>query len=81
MPVTRLPPEFFSLRSGLAGHMTQKFVNYRFQLAILGDVSAHLAGSQALRDFVRESNRGRQLWFVATEEELNQRLAAAAWSA
>lgn len=78
VPVERLPAEFFALRSGVAGHIVQKFVNYRLRLAILGDVAGHLAGSAALRDFVSEANRGRQLWFVATDDELNQRLAAAA---
>lgn len=74
LPVERLPAEFFSLRSGLAGMVAQKFVNYRVRLAIVGDVAAHVAGSSALRDFVRETNRGNQLWFVADEAELRERL-------
>jgi hypothetical protein len=78
LPVERLPAEFFPLRSGVAGSLVQKFVNYRLRLAILGDVSVHVAGNDAVRDFVHEANRGRQLWFVATEDELNQRLAATA---
>jgi hypothetical protein len=78
LPVERLPAAFFALRSGVAGNLVQKFVNYRLRLAILGDVSTQVTHSDALRDFVCEANRGRQLWFVATEDELNQRLAAAA---
>jgi uncharacterized protein DUF4180 len=75
VPVTRLDPAFFTLSSGLAGEFAQKFVNYRQRLAVVGDISGALAGSTALRDFVRESNRGRQLWFVADGDELARRLA------
>jgi Domain of unknown function (DUF4180) len=74
VPVERLTDEFFALSTGLAGAVTQKFVNYRLRLAIVGDISEYSANSGALRDFVRETNRGRQLWFVATQEELAQRL-------
>lgn len=55
----------------------QKFANYRVGLAVVGDVSAHVEASEALRDFVRESNRGQQVWFVADDAELETRLAAA----
>ena len=64
----------FDLRSGVAGEIAQKFVNYRLKLAIVGDLIDHLARSEALRAFVRESNRGRQLWFVETPAELAERL-------
>lgn len=74
VPVARLDPAFFDLRSGLAGEVVQTFANYRVGLALIGDVSDHVAGSRALGDFVRESNRGRQLWFVADEAELQARL-------
>ncbi len=37
LPMDRLAPEFFQLRSGLASEMLQKFVTYRMRLAILGD--------------------------------------------
>jgi hypothetical protein len=60
IPVERLAPEFFRLSSGLAGEVLQKFVNYGYRVAIIGDVEAHLAASAALRDFVRESNSGRR---------------------
>ena len=39
LPVSRLSPDFFVLKTGLAGATTQKFVNYRIGLAIIGDVS------------------------------------------
>lgn len=74
VPVELLDDAFFRLGSGLAGAVTQKFVNYRMRLAIVGDLSPHL-DSKPLRDFVRESNRGRQLWFTDTWEDLVARLA------
>ncbi|WBO62252.1 DUF4180 domain-containing protein [Streptomyces camelliae] len=74
VPVERISDEFFRLRSGVAGDVVQKFVNYRLRLAVLGDISAHVAASDALRDFVYESNQGSQLWFVADAAELDERL-------
>ena len=64
LPVELLPDEFFQLRSGLAGAIAQKFVDYRMKLVIVGDVSAHIAASTAFRDWVRETNRSRHLRFV-----------------
>lgn len=75
VPVARVAPEFFSLATGAAGAVVQKFVNYRLRLAVVGDITEHLAASTALRDFVREANRGGQTWFVADEAELAERLA------
>ncbi|WP_028062223.1 DUF4180 domain-containing protein [Solirubrobacter soli] len=74
LPVARLDPAFFDLRSGVAGELAQKFVNYGRRLAIVGDISEWVAESTALRDFVRECNRGRSLWFVADDAELAARL-------
>lgn len=74
VPAGRLDERFFALRTGVAGEIMQKFVTYRFRLAIVGDISAHLAASAALRDLVRESNRGAQVWFVADLDELEARL-------
>jgi hypothetical protein len=75
LPVSRLGEEFFRLRTRIAGEMIQKFVNYRFRVAIVGDISEYLKEGVALRDFVAESNRGSQVWFVATLDELRARLA------
>lgn len=74
LPVSRLDGEFFRLASGLAGGVTQKFVNYRMGLAIMGDIEAHLSKSAPLRDFVREANRGGQLWFVADRPTFEDKL-------
>lgn len=74
LSVEGLAGDFFSLRSGIAGEFVQKFVNYGRRLAIVGDVSRHVEASTAFRDFVREANRGAQLWFVADVGELGRRL-------
>ena len=75
LPAARLDERFFTLGTGVAGEIMQKFVNYRVQLAIVGDISAHLAASSALRALVLESNRGRQIWFVADLGELDAHLS------
>lgn len=76
IPVSRLDPEFFRLKSRLAGEIVQKLVNYRLQLAVLGDIDDHLAESEPLRDFVWESNRGDHVWFLADRGALEAKLAA-----
>ncbi|HVU67053.1 MAG TPA: DUF4180 domain-containing protein [Ktedonobacteraceae bacterium] len=77
VPVARLGDEFFQLKTRQAGHIVQKFVNYRRRLVILGDISHYVAQSRAFHDFVHEANRGTQLWFVKDLPELNARLAHA----
>jgi uncharacterized protein DUF4180 len=74
IPIERLDDDFFRLRTRIAGEIVQKFVTYRMQVAIVGDISQHVSESSALRDFVSESNRGEHVWFVTTLEELDQRL-------
>ena len=74
IPVARLDESFFRLRSGLAGEIMQKFVNYQVRLAIVGDIAEHVEASDALRDLVRESNRGGHVWFVADLDELDAHL-------
>jgi Domain of unknown function (DUF4180) len=74
IPVSRLDPEFFDLGSRKAGDITQKLVNYRLRLVVVGDVSGYEAASGAFRDYVWESNRGDQVWFVPDEATLAERL-------
>ncbi len=74
IPAERLDDDFFRLKTRLAGEFVQKFVTYQVRLAILGDISGHVSESTSLRDFVREANSGEHLWFVASREELGQRL-------
>jgi len=74
--VDQLPAEFFQLRNGVAGAIVQKFVNYRMRLVIVGDVSAQVADSEPVRDWIREANRGRDLWFVPDLAAFEERLRA-----
>ncbi len=75
IPVQCLDDEFFQLRTRIAGELLQKFVQYQRCVAIVGDISRHLAESSALRAFVNESNRGKDVWFLASFDELARRLA------
>ena len=77
IPVECLVDEFFKLKTRIAGELIQKFVQYRRHLVIVGDISGFLAESSALRAFVAESNRGKEVWFLASRDELNDRLARA----
>ena len=45
LPAARLHEDFFKLRTLLAGTVAQRFANYRVGLAILGEISEHLAAS------------------------------------
>ncbi len=59
--------DFFILSRGLAGEILQKYVNYGGRIAIYGDYSQYT--SKPLRDFIYESNKGKDVFFVATESE------------
>ena len=59
--------DFFILSSGLAGEILQKYINYGGRIAIYGDYSHYT--SKPLHDFIYESNKGHDIFFVATEDE------------
>ena len=59
--------DFFVLRTGLAGEILQKYVNYGARIAIYGDFSGYT--SKPLRDFMYESNHGKDVFFAASREE------------
>jgi len=59
--------EFFILSKGIAGEILQKFINYQIKFAIIGDYSKYT--SKPLKDFIYESNKGKDIFFVATEDE------------
>ena len=74
VPVGRLDPAFLDLRSGFAGELTQKIVNYQLRLAVIGDVNEATDASQAFADYVWESNRGEHIWFFDDEAGLVAKL-------
>ncbi len=69
-----LDKSFFSLSTGFAGEMLQKYTNYRFCVAIVGDISEETARSRSLHDFVFECNKGRQVLFCETLDTALERL-------
>lgn len=64
--------DFFRLSSGMAGEVLQKFINYHMKLAVLGDYSRYT--SKPLQDFIYESNRGRDIFFVENMEQAVEKL-------
>lgn len=65
--------DFFILSKGLAGEILQKFVNYGIKFAIYGNFSKYT--SKPLQDFIYESNNGKDVFFVSTENEVINRLS------
>ncbi len=59
--------DFFILSTGLAGEILQKYVNYGGRIAVYGDYSRYT--SKPLKDFIYESNKGKDVFFVSSEEE------------
>ena len=68
--------DFFILSTGIAGEILQKFINYHIKAAIYGDYS-HYA-SKPLKDFIYESNNGKDFFFVSTKEEAAEKLSGIA---
>jgi hypothetical protein len=66
-------PEFFDLKTKIAGEILQKYSNYRMQLAIVGDFTKF--NSKSLHDFIYESNKAGRTIFVGSLEEALKRLS------
>ncbi|QBA21598.1 DUF4180 domain-containing protein [Chryseobacterium indologenes] len=62
-----ITPEFFDLKTKIAGEILQKFSNYRIGLAIVGDFSKY--ESKSMRDFIFESNKTNHINFVPSLED------------
>lgn len=67
--------DFFVLSTRIAGEISQKFITYQFKLAIVGDFSCYT--SKPLKDFIYESNKGRDIFFVSSEEDAIKGLSGA----
>lgn len=59
--------DFFILSTGLAGEILQKYINYGGRIAIYGDYSRYT--SKPLKDFIYESNKGKDVFFASSEDE------------
>ena len=53
--------DFFVLSTCLAGEILQKFINYGVRFAVYGDFSNYT--SKPLKDFIYESNKGKDTYF------------------
>ena len=65
--------DFFHLSTKLAGEILQKFINYHVKIAIIGDFSIYT--SKSLKDFIYESNKGKDIFFLPDEEEAIEKLS------
>ena len=65
-------PDFFDLKTGIAGEILQKFTNYDVQLAIVGDFSKY--SSKSLRGLIYESNKKGRINFVKSTSEAKDKL-------
>lgn len=71
-----ITPAFFDLKNKMAGEVLQKFSTYRIQLAIVGDFSELTSKSKSLKDFIFESNKGKQVNFLNSTAEAIDRFSS-----
>lgn len=64
--------DFFILSKGMAGEILQKYVNYQVKIAVYGDYSHYT--SKPLKDFIYESNKGKDFFFVPSKDEAIKKL-------
>ncbi len=64
---TNFPPEFYDLKTKLAGEILQKFSNYQIKAAILGTFD--FPDNPRFGEFMFESNHGKQLRFANEESD------------
>lgn len=62
-----ITPQFFDLKTGIAGEIFQKFSNYRVRLAIIGNFEKYQ--NKSMKDLIFESNRGKHINFVKNLSE------------
>ncbi len=59
--------DFFRLKTGLAGEVLQKFINYSIRVAII--VPDQTGFSSRFRELAFEANKGNQYRFVVSQSE------------
>lgn len=67
-------PDFFDLKTKIAGGILQKFTQYQMPLVIVGDFTKYT--SKSLKDFIFESNKGRQINFVNSTTEVMNKISS-----
>jgi len=65
---------FFDLSTKLSGEILQKFINYHIKIVIVGDFSVYT--SKSLKDFIYESNKGKDIFFLPNEKEAIEKLSS-----
>lgn len=60
--------DFFILSIGLAGEILQKFINYGGRIAVYGNYSNYK--SKPLKDFIYESNHGKNIFFPSSLDKV-----------
>jgi len=61
------------LEAIVAGDILQKFITYQVKIAILGDFSVYT--SKSLKDFIYESNNGKDIFFLPDEKQAIKKLS------
>ena len=56
----------------IAGDVLQKYINYQFKIAIVGDFSVYK--SKSLKDFIYECNKGKEIFFLPNENQAVEKL-------
>lgn len=74
VPAELVDERFYELRTRVAGDVMLKFTNYQVRLVIIGDLTERLEASESFAAFVRETNKGRDIWFLTDRAELDERL-------
>ncbi|WP_316765263.1 DUF4180 domain-containing protein [Pedobacter frigiditerrae] len=69
-----ITPNFFDLKTGIAGEILQKFSNYRVPLAIIGNFEKY--ESKSIKDFIFESNKSKHINFVKSLTDALKNLTA-----
>lgn len=64
---SNITKDFFELKTGLAGEVLQKYVNYNVKLAIVGEFDEY--NSKSLKDFIYECNNGKQVFFLKDKKD------------
>lgn len=65
-----LTPDFFDLKTGIAGEILQKFSTYDVRLAIVGDHGKY--AGKSMSSFIHESNKTGRINFVNSVEEARE---------
>ncbi|MBN2893879.1 MAG: DUF4180 domain-containing protein [Bacteroidales bacterium] len=63
-------PEFFDLKTKIAGEILQKFSTYNMKLEIIGNFSKFT--SKSLKDFIYESNKQGRITFIDFKKNSNE---------